>query len=198
MILGYSFQKELSVKKLISLPRMVLARTHNGAKSPISLEYTFAIDLRNIYLGVFNANQFQNVQKYPKESFVEGLWEQDVIELFLRDDTTENYQELQLSPSGAWWTSAFSAPRVKMEYDFTGTKAKVTSGVDHQDEWVVLTLSRDTLKINCSFSNDSYCNICACIGDKERHYLSATSFPGAEPNFHQPAFFSPMLMLTCY
>ena len=39
-------------------------------------------------------------------SFVEGLWEKDVAELFL-SGPGESYQEINVSPTGAWWSALF-------------------------------------------------------------------------------------------
>ncbi len=52
---------------------------------------------------------------FPAEGFVEGLWEHDVAEFFLLDRRRGTYQEYNLSPGGAWWAAAFSAPRVRLD-----------------------------------------------------------------------------------
>ncbi|MFA5506199.1 MAG: hypothetical protein WC314_15920 [Vulcanimicrobiota bacterium] len=46
-------------------------------------------------------------------SFVEGLWEKDVAELFL-GGPGEFYQEINISPSGAWWSATFKGYRERI------------------------------------------------------------------------------------
>jgi hypothetical protein len=44
--------------------------------------------------------------------FRPGLWQRDVVELFLCDGEGDGYREYHLSPGGEWWMGCFSAPRV--------------------------------------------------------------------------------------
>lgn len=46
--------------------------------------------------------------------FVEGLWEKDVAELFL-SGPGDAYQEINISPTGAWWSALFSGYRERSQ-----------------------------------------------------------------------------------
>jgi hypothetical protein len=43
--------------------------------------------------------------------FRAGLWQRDLVELFVRDPVGEGYREYHLSPAGEWWMGCFTAPR---------------------------------------------------------------------------------------
>jgi len=57
---------------------------------------------------------FPTEPSQQKRQWVEGLWEEDVAELFICDPNTGRYQELNLSPDGAWWSSVFSTYRKRV------------------------------------------------------------------------------------
>lgn len=44
--------------------------------------------------------------------FRPGLWQRDVVEMFLCDREGDGYREYHLSPGGEWWMGCFSSPRV--------------------------------------------------------------------------------------
>lgn len=52
-------------------------------------------------------------QLSSEETFVEGLWEKEVFELFLCSPCQQFYWELHLSPLGEWWACKFGAPRIR-------------------------------------------------------------------------------------
>jgi hypothetical protein len=53
-------------------------------------------------------------EKMESGSFVEGLWEKDVAELFL-SGPGESYQEINISPTGAWWSALFRGYRERSQ-----------------------------------------------------------------------------------
>jgi hypothetical protein len=46
-----------------------------------------------------------------KLSYLEGLWERDVVELFLLDSKTGKYLEFNFCPINAWWSCEFECYR---------------------------------------------------------------------------------------
>ena len=62
-------------------------------------------------------------------SFVEGLWEQDVAELFL-SGPGDSYQEINVSPTGAWWSACFSNYRERTEVVEFPVEIEVERGDD--------------------------------------------------------------------
>jgi hypothetical protein len=124
-------------------------------------------------------------------SFTEGLWEQDVAELFLADPTSGAYLEFNLAPNGAWWAAIFSAPRVRNEQqpDFPSI---VTSywEVGLHDAWCsAIRVPLAFLEKEIGFSAETTANATAILNSPLRTFHSAHKLPGKEPDFHQPSLF---------
>ena len=192
----YKSAKRLGVEKLWSLPTISLSRSLTSVVPPL-IRYVLAVDDAFLYLAA-EAITSPHFEKCAPGEFREGLSEQDVIEVFIKDDGEQSYQEFNLSPCGAWWSCVFSAPRVGATSDFGSLEVETISVVG-ADKWrVSAAFPLECLKIKCSFSNSSRLLVCACLGEDPRSYLASSNLPGSEPDFHQPKAFSPVFAITTF
>ncbi|MDR0498767.1 MAG: hypothetical protein LBH03_03395, partial [Holophagales bacterium] len=82
-----------------------------GAEVPGNPKWAFKIDDGLLmFRGVVSARPVCMAED-AENCFVEGLWESDVVELFLVNPRTGFYIEFNLGPRGAWWFCSFDAPR---------------------------------------------------------------------------------------
>ncbi len=124
-----------------------------------------------------------------------GLWESDVAELFVCDDSTASYQEFNLSPAGEWWSEHFKADRLGSNLDqrsFTGVEV----WFDAVSGYHGLSVDKQSLKVNCEFKSSSRLNVCSILGDEPRCFCSCSDLPGEVPDFHQAAHFEQIELRT--
>jgi hypothetical protein len=75
--------------------------------APLLLSFSFLLQPVSIPL-TFGAVFPPGVRMLGKPGeFVEGLWNESVVELFIHDLASNCYIELNLSPSGAYWGAVF-------------------------------------------------------------------------------------------
>ena len=115
--------------------------------------------------------------------FVEGLWQKDVAELFLAGRGS-HYQEINVSPTGAWWSASFSDYRVlQQEVRFQPrieVKMEQTSWqVDFSAPLEGILPFRDLEPREFRFSPT------AILYSPEPHYFAWNHKGGGEPDFHR-------------
>lgn len=74
------------------------------------IESKLSFDRRSIELGFRRHAPAVLHPKAQPGNFVEGLWEYDVIELFLAT-SANSYLEINLAPNGSWWAMQFVGHR---------------------------------------------------------------------------------------
>lgn len=113
--------------------------------------------------------------------FVEGLWKQDVAELFLFSEKGD-YQEFNLSPSAAWWSAYFSEYRKELEDTFNIPENIETVAKIENNFWqaaIKIPLSQINIK------DIQIVNATAIIYQEEVHYYSYHSLNSEKPDFHR-------------
>ncbi len=124
-------------------------------------------------------------------SFVEGLWEEDVAELFIAPDATERYWELNLSPDGAWWCCEFESPRVRASAPAPKTDCVRTWAERGESSWcVALGISLNSLGLEREFYSSSRANVTAIVGQQMREYFSWNDLSPQNHDFHVPQQFA--------
>jgi len=93
------------------------------------------------------------VEKDREGAFVEGLWEGDVIELFLLNPQTGFYVEFNLGPRGGWWHCAFNFPRKRVGplKRLFGVRTHVASSQEPRQTWENGTSFCQAREIGTSF-----------------------------------------------
>ena len=136
----------------------------------------------------------QDVFQTGGKEFVSGLWNGNVVELFLGNSKTGRYLEVHLAPSGKWWSCVFTSVRVR---EFEEGRPLPLSVIHHRRDkhgrrWeasvqvpsVVLGKLlgvRDFMELRA--------NLAAIVHPVTGTslYFSRAALPGAKPDFHQPA-----------
>ncbi len=76
--------------------------------------FEFRFELRGEVL-VFSARRAAPALLHPEAvegGFQELLWRYDTAEFFIATAEGDRYMEFNLAPNGAWWSAAFTGPRV--------------------------------------------------------------------------------------
>lgn len=89
-----------------------------GVPPRLPFDLFFAIGHTTLSFGIRVFGEPNELVPPPQlGEFREGLWERDVCELFL-DGSKEEYFELNLAPSGAWWSMRFKSQRCRHPVPF--------------------------------------------------------------------------------
>ena len=129
--------------------------------------------------------------------FFEGLWNQDVFELFISLDKSETYFEINLSPQGAWWLQRFEKYRVRqsewnIRSNSDSTKTIKCFSNFNEKSWAVAAIIPISILDSGNMKSISLrtvlkCNVCSILYNNKgvEHYATASSPPaGALPDFH--------------
>lgn len=123
--------------------------------------------------------------------FVEGLWEQDVAELFLMGPDGR-YQELNLSPGGAWWCATFSGYRQREEV-LQCPSARTRAGVEAGRWWAELRLSIGDIPVMKEGGwQAARLHVASILDPNDPEYLCSGHHSGGEPDFHREQNFQPL------
>lgn len=133
--------------------------------------------------------------------FTPELWRADVAELFLTNPLTGRYLELNFSPSGAWWSCLFSAPRVPQyaePWQIAGLSA--AAGRDEAG-WMVCAefpeaevLSALEVRRWAELRGNVYA---ISRGSQQDRFCSAAPLEGSRPDFHRPGQWLPVRRECC-
>lgn len=128
--------------------------------------------------------------RLPRGQFVEGLWEQDVAELFVMAPSGR-YQEFNLSPTGAWWCALFSGYREK-ETTLPDLPVTIENSRDETSWSVKLSLPIQALVVleNTSW-HEALWNATAILDPGRPVYLCWGQQNGNQPDFHRADNFLP-------
>ncbi|MBQ3240705.1 MAG: hypothetical protein IJB00_05910 [Akkermansia sp.] len=151
-----------------------------------AVEYSFSTDGKNL---IYRAAQAAPVQPHPEGKcgeFREELWKYDTAEFFIAAESGSPYVEVNISPSGAWWACAFSAPRVPLTpaVDWAGVQA---GGTVSQQGWqcnisipLSLLAALGITPENCRLAAT------AILNSPDYIYLTTAEDTSGEPDFHRP------------
>lgn len=165
-----------------------------GQTTGEKIEFAVAIDPLSLHF-LFKTTARSNCSASNKMGdFVEGLWKEDVAELFISSKNEERYLELNLSPSGAWWAALFTEYR-KRDESYTGRKAK-TFARSGMDGWrACLSIKLSELPFDFSQANLLRVNMACVLGKTTRRYYTWSSINVTAPDFHKIRDFSPVKII---
>lgn len=199
MLPVYLFDSQISLSQLERLPRCQLEREYSQQKTQIPWEFVLALDSLNFALAFFGPTALQNVAAPLPGEFVEGLWEKNVFEVFLASGNGSRYQELQLSPDGAWWTALHDAPRKRIVESQSNRQAQIQLTVCDGMFSAGLLVPRSEIGISLTPVEKVRGNVTACFSDgSERRFLSYAKLGKGKPDFHQPHKFNYFFPILCY
>ena len=167
-----------------------------GQLSMPALSPLAGLDLRADGMAVFAAAMKPgplDVFHHAHKEFLAGLWNGNVVELFLCNPDNGRYLEVHLAPTGQWWACIFTAVRARETQE--GRPLPLSVVQHHRDKagrrW------QASLQVPASV-------ICQLLGARDfmrLHanltaitrpitgppcYFSLAALPGTKPDFHQP------------
>ncbi len=167
-------------EELQVLPRQRFETDWNG--EPLAFRVEFALAVEPGFLHFLATTDLPTAFLESREGeFIEGLWEQDVAELFIRDADSTNYQEWNVSPSGAWWSQTLSAERVRTP-DFSPDRATSVKRIVQPKGWgIILQIPHHE-----AIWQNVRMNVTLILTDENgsRRYLSCCPDPDKSPDFH--------------
>lgn len=183
----------------------VIDRYWDGRKAPANLatEVQCAWNEGNLYfqfLAPF-VDLYVN-EAWAHDESVYGLWERDVVEVFLRPEVSAAYFELEVSPLGQWLDALVREPRKDVDFAWR-SGMKVQCEIDPQRKlWMArLTLPVDSMvtALQLDFepkAGDIWkANLCrVCGAEPAREYLAWQPTFTPQPDFHVPAAFGNLIL----
>lgn len=191
----YKSLHQLSLEKIEHLPRVELSRNWDGSQAQKRLLCVLAFDTKSFYFSACGFEAPREIAKTESAEFKQGLWEADVAELFI-SDAEDRYQEINLSPSAAWWSATFNAPRKQNTESFNAFKVEASSRKNNEHWYSAVKIPLAAIKINLESAHTLRANFCACLGDNPRNFLSYAALPGKQADFHQPKHFSSVTVFS--
>jgi hypothetical protein len=122
-----------------------------------------------------------------ESGFIEGLWEADVVELFLSNPRTGFYIEFNLAPRGAWWCCTFDSPRSRCADGAKPIEGVQTRAAYTEESWdSMLLVHLKSLPYRLAFDvGSTLANITFCLG-RPQQFITLADLGGGEPDFHRP------------
>ncbi len=188
------------------LPRhapQVLDRDWRGDAAPTPVRTLLVLDDTHLHVGAWVAGSARVYGEAVPGRFRAGLWQRDVVELFLSDLEGDGYREYHLSPGGEWWMGCFSGPRVEAAaWSASPPEAKLRIERDSSGWSGLLSLPAPLLPpgfleavrrgrpVDGARTGSPLLrgNLTAIVGDPTS-WLSLVPLPGDRPDFHQPSRF---------
>lgn len=176
--------KLLNSDYLWELPAVRISHDWYGAELETPLECSVALSQTHLFfISRFSEQVVERVTNHESGTFVEGLWNEDVVELFIKDATTTQYLELNLSPSGAWWGCLFDNYRQVSDANVPTTTGSVTMGNIGNERAVCLQFDRMAISWLTSPTQLSL-KISAIRQESPPRYICSGVKHLGQPDFH--------------
>ena len=121
----------------------------------------------------------------PRDRGVDGLWQRDVVELFVATESEAGgYTEFEASPCGQWLALRFSAPRQR-RIGLATPRPEVAVQLGAHEHRVLLSVALAELPFRCARGRLGLFRIHG--REPARGYLALTPNGSARPDFHRPA-----------
>jgi hypothetical protein len=165
----------------------------NNQPPPNPVEYSILCDTTDLFIIAKRDKTPQMHETASAGDFQPGLWRHDVFELFLSNEGTSTYQEFNLAPNGAWWTSVFDSPRcTKGEYSPPKCIQTLAEPTD-KGWWAALQFPTRSLGITISDDSKLLGHVASITENTPRHHCSsslghrqAKGLP-KQADFHHPS-----------
>lgn len=151
-----------------------------------AIEYSFSTDGENL---IYRAAQAAPVHPHPEAQsgeFREELWKYDTAEFFIAAESGSPYVEVNVSPSGAWWACAFSAPRVPLSPAVLWEGVKASGRVDEQGWQCSISIPLSRLAALGITPDNCRLAATAILNSPDYIFLTTAEDTSGEPDFHRP------------
>lgn len=149
-------------------------------------QYKLAIDPKFLWFGARRLYPPQSSRTISAGTFEEGLWNEDVAELFLCDDAiSTRYAEINLAPSGAYWRCEFESYRTRAKGGALPVENIQARGQVGASGWEAsLRVPRRELSITFSGERASRGNVSFILRGPRLAYFTAHGLKASHPDFH--------------
>ena len=179
-------EQPIGVSQIEAGPWHPIAKDWFGAAVPAPPLFQLNIDPEYLWFAARVSGRPWHNTAHGQGHFVSGLWQFDVAEVFICDDTSPAYQEFNLSPGGAWWTGLFSGYRQPLAAEHQPhPKVRCFSEIREQDWQAILAIPRESVSVHCAFSEHSRINVSFITDGTARRYFSWAPIIAPEPDFHR-------------
>lgn len=185
--------KALSSAEVRQVPKQSVSADWKGASLSSSFDWTFVLDPRTLWFLANVPGQPDFDRNLQLGEFVEGLWERDVAEFFIRD-RGGRYQEFNVSPAGAWWTVLLTSYRTRAEATLEPHVTAIEVSASEHGWSAVLGVARDDLSV--ALEAGSLIHVSGIAHKPVKQFLSSHPVPSIDPDFHYPSCFQPIEFAT--
>jgi hypothetical protein len=193
--LVFESEKPLSADALSEAPHSEERCDWSGVVMPQALRWCLARDPERLWVSIELPAPPSEPRKHGLGDFVEGLWENNVVELFLLEDSGR-YQEWNVSSDGAWWAMSFAGYRerepspVKPE----GVAIEIFAGADR---WLaILSVPIRSLAVRLGDSTGVHVTGIVYSQEGVPTYFSSAGSPSFNPDFHDHRCFKVAQFVT--
>jgi hypothetical protein len=188
----YESLTSLSAEDLRALPRESRGIDWSGNPLPHPLAWCIALDPDTLWFlcSLPGGGRSSSI----RGEFVEGLWEDDVAELFIKSPAGM-YQELNFAPSGAWWSMTLDEYRLRRSSPQPPEIRHLTTSVSVGEWSVVVGLTRSSMEV--PLTPQSCLHVSGMWYREEPCYLSSSStLHQFAPDYHHGSCFEVVEMMT--
>lgn len=169
-----------SLEQITSLPQERIQRDWFGDPPHCDISFVVACSETHLFFGGEVASLARYEPNLHSGQFVEGLWNQDVLELFVGIQNSSAYLELNLAPSGAWWCCYFDNYRQRSTRQSNSPRAQILLGKNEQVWRAALAFPLSQIEDKINTNTIVFCTI---LGDPRRFYTNVHP-PPTTPDFH--------------
>lgn len=188
----YESPNPLSAEQALALPRECRRTDWYGTPLPTALSWSIALDPEALWFVCSLPGGGRSLSSHGE--FFEGLWEGDVAELFIKSPSGE-YQELNIAPSGAWWSMTLDAYRVRRSSSIRPALRYVSTTILGGAWSVVAAFSRSSMEV--SVTPQSLLHVSGMWHREPPCFLSSCPPQDLAPDYHHPGCFQPVMMTVC-
>ena len=202
MPICFTSEAALTLDRVLSLPRQEIYRPwpllqqQEGVIESLAfpIKWSIARDSKALWFCASIPGAPVHDSSLKSGEFIEGLWEADVAEFFLRDGETGAYQEFNVSPAGAWWTCYFSAYRQRAAVNHCPETICTHAASDGSGWEIAFAVRSDELSV--ALSRNTQLHVCFIralpIDASKQEFFSSRPVSGIEPDFHCAEVFAPI------
>jgi hypothetical protein len=171
----------------------------SGETLPNSFKWCLFSDLTHLWFYAsipFPLNNESEENQYEDVAWVEGLWNNDVVELFLLNPLTEgNYIEFNFSPVNAWWCCEFEGYRSPRSISTPPKLDHLKFHLDKEKSCWEVRVALDLQSLPFPIDASTFAHISAIIQQPQRLYLTSNTNRSCcyDPDFHRIESFLPLM-----
>lgn len=182
MINIYKSKNELTLQEIAALPKSNFSYSVNPILD-LSPNFSIVLSPRTASVSYEFKKSLNHDEGLSLCQFQPELWRKDVLELFISSDLSETaYQELNFSPTGAYWQARFTDYRDKI-IESEAAVENIQIELKQQTELTILTTQIPRGALN-RIEAGCRINCCSIFGSNPRSYYSSAKLDSSKIDFH--------------